>query len=172
MVNNIKIAFYYFVLSKLPSARFIKIFSNIRVWYFKNVLKVLEKGGNESMLANNIYIAKATNLKIGSGCRINENVYIEQAEIGRDVLIAPNATILSRMHEFSRIDIPISMQGYKKQMKVYIEDDVWLGRNVIVMPGIRIGKGAIVAAGSVVTKDVSDYTIVGGVPAKLIRTRQ
>lgn len=57
-------------------------------------------------------------------------------------------------------------------MKVYIEDDVWLGRNVIVMPGIRIGKGAIVAAGSVVTKDVSDYTIVGGVPAKLIRTRQ
>ncbi|MBB1330209.1 acyltransferase [Pseudoalteromonas sp. SG43-1] len=172
MVNNIKIAFYYFFLSKLPSARFIKTFSNIRVWYFKHVLKVLEDNGNESMLANNIYIARATNLWIGSGCRINENVYIEQAEIGRDVLIAPNVTILSRMHEFSRIDIPISMQGYKKQMKVYIEDDVWLGRNVIVMPGIRIGKGAIVAAGSVVTKDVGDYTIVGGVPAKLIRTRQ
>ena len=172
MISNIKIAFYYLILNKLPSARFIKIFSNIRVWYFKNVLKVLEKGGNESMLANNIYIAKATNLKIGSGCRINENVYIEQAEIGRDVLIAPNVTILSRMHEFSSIDIPISMQGYKKQLKVYIDDDVWLGRNVIVMPGIRIGKGAIVAAGSVVTKNIDDYTIVGGVPAQLIKTRR
>lgn len=171
MIDNIKIAFYYLILSKMPSARFIKTFSNIRVWYFKKVLKVLEGEGNESMLANNIYIAKATNLRIGSGCRINENVYIEQAEIGRDVLIAPNVTILSRMHEHVSTGLPIVKQGYKKQEPVTIGNDVWLGRNVIVMPGVKINDGAIVAAGAVVTKDVASFTVVGGVPAKFIKSR-
>jgi acetyltransferase-like isoleucine patch superfamily enzyme len=168
----IKLAFYYGFLSRLPSARFTDIFSKWRVWYFVNILKIMESGGDPSMVGNNVYIANGKRLKIGAGCRINENVYIEKAKIGDNVMIAPNVSILSRMHEYSRVDIPMSRQGYKKEAEVIIGNDVWLGRNVIVMPGVNIGDGVIVGAGSVVTKDVKSYEIVGGVPAKLIKDRK
>jgi len=166
-----KIIFYYAVLSKLPSARFTSVFSNWRVWYFTNVLKIMTKGGNPAMLGNNIYIARGTKVSFGSGCRINENVYIEAASIGNDVLIAPNVSILSRMHAFERTDIPMTLQGYRPEKKITIEDDVWLGRNVVVLPGVKIGKGAIVGAGSIVTTNVNAYDIVGGIPAKVIKNR-
>jgi len=167
----LKLIFYYAFLSKLPSARFTPIFSNWRVWYFRHVFKIMSENGNTTMLGNNIYIAKGDKVKFGGGCRINENVYIEAASIGNDVLIAPGVSILSRMHEFSRTDIPMSLQGYKEEKKVIIEDDVWLGRNAVVLPGVTIGKGAIVGASSVVTKDVQAYDIVGGAPAKKIKNR-
>nr|WP_197411258.1 acyltransferase [Colwellia sp. TT2012] len=167
----IKILFYYLFLSKLPSARFTPIFSNWRVWYFKNVLNIMATGGNPAMIGGGVYIAKGKKVTFGSGCRINENVYLEQVTIGNDVLIAPNVSLLSRMHEFERTDIPMSLQGYRAEKAVVIEDDVWLGRNVTVLPGVTIGKGAIVAAGAVVTKDVAEFSIVGGVPAKIISKR-
>jgi len=170
-VFNIKLAIYYAILAKLPSARFTSVFSNLRVWYFQKVLRIMARGENPSMLGNNIYIANGRRVSFGSGCRINENVYIEKATIGNDVLIAPNVSLLSRMHEFSHTDIPMSLQGYREEKEVTICDDVWLGRNVIVMPGVTIGKGAIVGAGSVVTKNVGEYQIVGGVPAKVIKER-
>lgn len=168
----LKIIFYYVFLSKLPSARFTSVFSNWRVWYFQNVLKIMSKNGNPSMIGNNVYIAKGNKVTFGSGCRINENVYIEKVNIGNDVLIAPNVSLLSRMHEFSRTDIPMSLQGYREEKTITIDDDVWLGRNVIVMPGVTIGKGAIVAANAVVTKDVGELEIVGGVPASFISSRK
>lgn len=168
----IKILFYYLILSKLPSARFTSIFSNWRVWYFQRILKIMDKGGNPSMIGPNLYIARGNKLHLGSGCRINENVHLEKVTLGNDVLIAPNVSILSRMHEFSRTDLPMSMQGYKEEEQVTIHDDVWLGRNVVVLPGVTIGKGAIVAAGAVVTESVAEYTIVAGVPAKIIKYRK
>jgi len=168
----IKIIFYYLFLSKLPSARFTPIFSNWRVWYFQHVLKIMAKGGNPAMIGDSVYIAKGQKITMGSGCRINENVYLEKVTLGNDVLIAPNVSLLSRMHEFERTDIPMSLQGYREEKAVVIEDDVWLGRNVVVLPGITVGKGAIVAAGAIVTKDVEAYTIVAGVPAVKISTRK
>lgn len=171
MFNGLKLIFYYVILSKLPSARLTPIFSNWRVWYFCKILKIMQSGGNSAMIGSNVYIANGTKLKLGTGCRINEGVYLEHVCIGDNVLIAPNVSILSRMHEFSRTDIPMSLQGYKEEKRVIVKDDVWLGRNVIVLPGVVIGKGAIVAAGSVVTKDVAEYMVVGGVPAEIIKSR-
>jgi maltose O-acetyltransferase len=63
-------------------------------------------------------------------------------------------------------------QGFKDKEPVIIEDDVWIGARVIILPGVKIGKGSIVGAGAVVTKDVEPYSIVAGVPAKLIRKRK
>lgn len=168
----IKIALYYLIFAKLPSARFTLLFSKWRVWYFTRVLKIMKSGPNESMLGHNIYIANGQRVQFGYGCRVNENVYIEKADIGNDVLIAPNVAILSRMHEFERTDIPMSLQGYRPEKGVVVGDDVWLGRNVIVLPGVNIGKGVIVGAGAVVTKDIPDYAIVAGVPAKVMKMRQ
>ncbi|MFP3398669.1 hypothetical protein SB749_20295, partial [Brevibacterium sp. SIMBA_078] len=82
VLNNLKLFFYYILLSKLPSARFTFIFSNIRVWYLHNILKILDKNGNQSMVGSNVYIGRANKIKIGQGARINENVYLESVKIG------------------------------------------------------------------------------------------
>ncbi len=124
------------------------------------------------MIGRNVYVANAKRVHFGAGCRINENAYFESAKIGYDVLIAPNVALLSREHKFDDVNIPISLQGYQEEKPVTIGDGAWLGRNVIVLPGVKIGTGAIVGAGSVVTKDVDDFAIVGGAPAKFIRSRK
>ncbi|EOR94083.1 Tetrahydrodipicolinate N-acetyltransferase [Arcticibacter svalbardensis MN12-7] len=65
----------------------------------------------------------------------------------------------------------MSLQGSTKASPVIIESDVWIGSNVVVLPGIRIGKGSVVGTGSVVTKNIAPYAVVGGVPAKIIKFR-
>lgn len=113
------------------------------------------------------------NLSIGYNVSINDNFWVNAAggvEIGNNVLIGPSVIIHSANHNFSRIDIPINKQGHTKE-KVIIKDNVWIGARVTILPGVTIGKSAILAAGSVITKDVEPYTIVGGVPAKIIKRR-
>ena len=91
--------------------------------------------------------------------------------IGNDVMMGPECVIISRNHDFSRTDIPMRLQGYKEEEPCVIGNDVWIGRRVMIMPGVHIGNGCVIAAGAVVTKDVPDFAIVGGVPAKIIRFR-
>lgn len=74
-------------------------------------------------------------------------------------------------HTFDNLDLPIIEQGHTYG-EIIIEDDVWIASNCVVTANTRIGKSSIIAAGSVVTKDVEPYSIVGGVPAKLIRKRK
>lgn len=134
------------------------------------MLKVL-KDRDGQRFQNNVYISNATNVRVGTFCHINENVFIQGAIIGNYVMIAPNVAILSSYHNYQRTDIPMVLQGEEKNMPPIIEDDVWIGRNAVVMPGVRIGRGVVVGAGAVVTADVSPFSVVGGVPAKLIRMR-
>jgi len=166
-----RILFYYLFISKLPHSRYLKICNKIRILYVSKVLKIFEYH-NENYFENNIYIGNGKNVKIGKYCQINENVFIQGATIGSYVMIAPNVSILNSTHNFDRIDIPMIEQGAVKQDNPIVEDDVWLGRNVTILPGIKIGKGSIVAAGAVVVKNVEPYSIVGGVPAKLIKKRK
>lgn len=79
-----------------------------------------------------------------------------------------DVTILT--HNIERTDIPMGQQGMRVS-EVVIGNDVWIGMRVIMMPGVKVGDGAVIGAGSVVTKDVPDFAIVGGVPAKVIRYR-
>ena len=86
--------------------------------------------------------------------------------MGEDVLF------LGGGHNIDRIDIPIGQQGSKGPTPLHIAGDVWIGARAIVLPGCRrIGHGAVVGAGSVVTKDVPDWAVVGGNPARIIRFR-
>lgn len=78
--------------------------------------------------------------------------------------------IHSANHVYDNPSIPIQKQGHEPRA-ITIEDDVWIAANVTVLPGIRIGRGSVVAAGSVVTSDVDPYLVVGGVPARLIKPR-
>jgi acetyltransferase-like isoleucine patch superfamily enzyme len=90
--------------------------------------------------------------------------------IGTDCLLGPNVTLLSENHRFQTTKVSIREQGENRNALV-IGDDVWIGAGATVMSGVTIGDGAIVAAGAVVTKDVESYSVVGGIPASVLRMR-
>jgi maltose O-acetyltransferase len=92
-------------------------------------------------------------------------------KVGKDVMMGPFVVIVGGGHEFSRSDIPMRLQGRRKYQPVRIEDDVWIGARVIILSGVKIGKGAIIGAGAVVTKDVPPYAICAGNPARVIKYR-
>lgn len=115
-------------------------------------------------------------LTLGDGCFLNKNVRITsgpggECRIGNQVTIGPNVVIETATHNHERVDIPIAEQGLSFK-PITIEDDVWIAANAVITQGVTVGRGSIVGAGAVVTKDVEPYTVVGGVPAKRIRSRQ
>lgn len=103
--------------------------------------------------------------ELGTRCMIQSNV-----QIGDYVIMGPDVKIYSRNHLFTSLEKPIKDQG-KEYLKTIIGNDVWLGANVIITAGCRIGNHVVVAAGAVVTKDIPDYAVVGGVPAKILKYR-
>ena len=86
--------------------------------------------------------------------------------------MGPNCCILPHNHKFDRLDIPMCKQGFSEKKQTVIEDDVWIGRNVIMTPGRKISRGSIIGVGCILTKDFPEYSIVGGNPGKLIRNRK
>lgn len=109
---------------------------------------------------------------IGKNCLIGEYTVIRGqggVHIGDRVYTSPNTQILAVNHVFDDPTRPFLEQGITAE-GITIEDDVWLGANAVVTDGVKIGKGAVVAAGAVVTQNVPEHTLVAGVPAKPIRT--
>lgn len=112
-------------------------------------------------------------LSVGAGSSIGAYSWIGasgQVDIGSNVLLGPRVVVIPENHRFSSVTETIRSQGVERAA-VTIEDDCWLGANAVVLSGVRIGRGSIVASGAVVTRDVEPFSIVGGVPARLIRTR-
>lgn len=103
--------------------------------------------------------------ELGTRCLIQSNV-----SIGNNVIMGPDVKIYSRNHKTDSIEVPIQKQG-KEYLKTLIGNDVWIGANVIILPGVKINDHCVIAAGSIVTKDIESYSVVGGSPAKLIRKR-
>ncbi len=91
--------------------------------------------------------------------------------IGRDVMMGPECYVFTRNHAFNNIDIPMIQQGFQEVKPVKIEDDVWIGARVIILPGVIIGKGSIIGAGAVVTKSIPAYSIAAGNPARVVKKR-
>ena len=109
---------------------------------------------------------------IGSGSGLGVNCSVHgPLRIGDNVMMGPDVTILTQTHNIDRINIPMGQQGMRVS-EVVIGNDVWIGMRAIIMPGVKVGNGAVIGAGAVVTKDVPDYAVVGGVPAKIIRFRK
>lgn len=104
--------------------------------------------------------------RIGRDCELHGEVHL-----GDHVLMAPEVVLYTVNHEHGSLDVSIDLQGDTEMRPIYVGNDVWLGRRVMVMPGVHIGDGCIVAAGAVVVKDVPAFSIVGGVPAKVIGSR-
>lgn len=114
-------------------------------------------------------------IRMGEHCYINPSCVLYSGNgitMGDYVLLAPGVMLMPTNHAYPRRDIPIRHQGFRPSKGgITIEDDVWLGANSVVLDGVHIGRGAIIAAGSVLISDVPAYEIWGGTPAKKIKDR-
>ncbi len=113
-------------------------------------------------------ISIGSNVSINRGCSFYPGYKIKEAKIviGDNVAIGPEVSFFAAGHDTQ--DINLKDTG----ALIVVESNVWIGGRSIILQGVKIGEGAVVAAGSVVTKDVEPYTIVGGIPAKFIKTRE
>ncbi len=129
--------------------------------------------GDRAAIRNDVILAGSGVITIGHRTSINQGCIItamEQVTIGDDVMLAPRVYILDVDHKFDRRDVPITNQGYEIA-PVAIHSGVWIGTGAVITRGVTIGEGAIVGANSVVTHDVPAYSIVAGIPARVIRER-
>ena len=145
----------------------------LRTIHYKTLIKKCGKNFKIGIFSR---IQQPQALSIGHNVSFNDFAWIAansnggEIKIGDNTIIGPRVILHSGNHVFTDRIIPIWKQGYKFK-PIIIEEDVWLGSNVTVLQGVTIHRGAVVAAGSIITKDVDEYTIVGGVPAKTISKR-
>jgi chloramphenicol O-acetyltransferase type B len=160
----------------------ITLIKRLRFFYLINIKWRRYSFGKNAYIGRLVYIWAKNKLVIGDNFYIGKFSQIEcDAEIGDHVILANRVALVGRYdHHYQQTGFPIRLASQIRDTdyswkglneKVVIEDDVWVGYGSIILSGVKIGTGSIVAAGSLVTHDVEPYSIVGGTPAKKIRNR-
>ena len=148
-------------------------------YYIRSKMIVLHfhlKTGERVIIMDGFHAFHGRNIIIGSEVYIGRNAELHAGEnstisIGDKTFFGPSVYIGTDNHNFKRTDIPMKEQG-RTEKDVTLGSDVWIGAKAVILNGIAIGNGAIVAAGAVVTKDVEPYMIVAGVPARPVKNRK
>lgn len=160
---------YVCIAKHLPSSyvKLNRVSYILRNWCAKNICEDCGKNiniGRGAIISSRLKIGN--NSGIGDNCEMHGTICI-----GDNVLMAPEVVIYTRNHNFMDKSLTIIQSGVSEEQPVIIGNDVWIGRRVMIMPGVTVGDGAVIAAGGVVVKDVPPYSLVGGVPAKVIKNR-
>lgn len=174
IMKKLSLLLYILILKYLPSSDhsglLFKLIRKIRSSVAGVCLEHYGKNINIERLADfgrGDGISLGTNSNLGIRCRVRGPL-----EIGDNVMMGPDVEILTHAHKIDSTEIEMIFQGDLPLRKVRIGDDVWIGMRSIIMPGVTIGKGCVIGAASVVTKDVPPYSIVAGVPARVIKQRK
>lgn len=165
------ICVYYFLASKLPGSPLplSSIGQRLREYCARRIFK---KFGKDAKVNGNVSFGSGIYVELGDYSSLNTGAWISNdTKIGNDVMMGPNVVMLSASHNFERTEISMRAQGAPERRPVTIGDDVWIGTRSIILPGVTVGSHSIIGAGSVVTKDIPEWAIVAGNPARLIRMR-
>lgn len=173
-MKYIYLVLYKLILQHLPNTDNNMPFSKaIRKLRSACASKLFDESGVNINVEGGADFGTGRGIKIGNNSGLGVDCVVRgPLEIGDDVMMGRWVNIMTNSHDTSRTDIPMNKQGHKPKRKVVINSDVWIGNRVIILPGVTIGHGAIIGAGAVVTKDVPDFAVVGGVPAKVLKYRK
>jgi maltose O-acetyltransferase len=164
-------AMYYAFARYLPPSNVITggLWRRLRAWL---VRAFILEGGSNLDISRMVYLGFGRGIRIGDNSGLGAGAELHgPLTIGSNVMISPAVLIHTRNHEFSDTKIPINAQGYRAPRLVTIEDDVWVGARVIILPGVTIGRGSVVGAGTVLSRSVPPYSIVAGNPGRAVRSR-
>jgi maltose O-acetyltransferase len=153
--------------------------SNSRIGWWPRPLRrwaytpLFDRAGRNVKFGARAFFGSSRQVEIGdkSSVRVAAQIY-GPLLVGKNVMMGPEALVITTTQVADRIDIPMIEQGVTGPRPVVIEDDVWIGQRVTFLPGVRIGTGSIIGANAVVTSDVAPYPIVAGNPARVIRSRR
>lgn len=158
---------YRITAAWLPISRRSSIAKKLRVFWTR---KIVKRCGEDINIERNAVFGPMLEIGNGSGVGIDCEIY-GPVSIGENVMMGPEVVIYTSGHKHNRIDIPMGKQGDDGIKPVNIGNDVWIGRRAIIMPGVKIGNGCIIGAAAVVTKNIPDYSVAVGVPAKVVKNR-
>ena len=137
--------------------------------------ETIDLAGNVQFGENSFFTANGGSIQIGKNTAFNRDVHINadvggNIKIGEFYMIGPNVVMRTANHKFDNPDVVMQKQGHIIK-DIQIDDDVWIGSNAVVVGGVHVGRGAVIGAGAVVTKDIPSMAIAVGVPAKVIKYR-
>lgn len=159
---------YSLLAKKLPLSRRCKLAKKIRNYFASHILNNVGKNINiEKNAEFNPKVSVGDNSGIGVNCELYGEV-----QIGNNVLMGPECIFYTSNHNYINKNELIINQGSTKEKKIIIEDDVWIGSRVIILPGVTIKKGCVIGAGSIVTKNFPEYSVICGNPAKVVKFRK
>jgi maltose O-acetyltransferase len=165
------ITLYYFIARHLPGSDTPYSLGSKRI---RRLLckGIFESCGRNINVEHGAFFGSGRDIRIGDNSGLGLNCRVNgPLTIGRDVMIGPDVCIFTQNHETSRLDIPMNLQTAPKR-PVEIGDDVWIAARAIILPGVTVHRGSIVGAGAIVTKDVPEYAVVGGNPARILKYRK
>lgn len=146
----------------------------ISSWFRTRFYSLFFPIGEGTFILHNFQVRNPKSISIGKGCFINYDCFIQgsgRVIIGDDVYIGPGVAIFSENHNYKKANKKIKEQGITLK-KVIIEDDVWIGARATILAGVHLKYGCVVGAGAVVTKSFPKFSVIGGVPAKIIGKRK
>ena len=164
--------FYKIFLQYLPSTdnRYLKPVRKLR----SSVGRFLfDSWGKNINIERKADFGSGRGISIGSNSGLGIRCWVRgPLKIGDNVMMGPDVKIITNRHKTDDTSVPMNQQGGLPALPVTIGNNVWIGANVIILAGVNIGNGVIIGAGAVVTKDVPDYAVIGGVPAKVLKYRK
>ena len=175
LLNKLYLLIYYGFAQHLPKSTtpFLgKSSKQFRSFLCKHIFSKSDKKLN---IEQGVYIGNGKDIKVGFEVGFGRNFQCRNVKllVGDYLMMGEDVLFQGGKHNFTRTDIPMGHQGNGGKTELTIGNDVWIGARAIVLPGCKkIGNGVIIGAGSVVTKDIPDYAIVGGNPAKVLKMRK
>lgn len=145
-------------------------FKRMRYLICRNIFKKCGQNVNIERMAN---FGSGLDIELGDFSDLGVNCVVpSNTIIGKCVMMAPNCYILAQNHETKDTDKPMCFQGFASKKQTIIEDDIWIGRCVTILPGRHIKKGTIIGACCLLSKDFPEYSVVGGNPSRLLKNRK